>query len=197
MSPTSWAARGPPPTSGWRAIAARARPAWWTARAGPHRCPHRTPAALEARILEARRLHRRGADWLGAELGLAASTVGRVLARHGLPRLRDLDALTGEPVRRGPVSRLRYERARPGELVHMDVKKLGRIPEGGGWRPTDAAPSPTGGGGSATTMSTRPSTTTPGWPTRRSTPTSAGHLRRVPARAAAFFASPASPASSG
>jgi transposase InsO family protein len=100
----------------------------------PHRCPHRTPAALEARMLAARRAHRRGADWLGAELGLAASTVGRVIRRHGLPLLRDLDALTGQPVRRGPVSRVRYERERPGELVHIDVKKLGRIPDGGGWR---------------------------------------------------------------
>ena len=99
-----------------------------------HRCPHRTPAALEARILAARRAHRRGADWIGAELGLAASTVGRVLGRHQMPRLCDLDALTGQPVRRGPVSRVRYERERPGELVHVDVKKLGRIPEGGGWR---------------------------------------------------------------
>jgi transposase InsO family protein len=100
----------------------------------PHRCPHRTSAALEARIIAARRAHRRGADWIGAELGIAASTVGRVIARAGLPRLCDCDALTGTRVRRGPVSRVRYERARPGELVHVDVKKLGRIPEGGGWR---------------------------------------------------------------
>ena len=57
-----------------------------------------------------------------------------MLARHQMPRLADLDALTGEPVRRGPISRVRYERERPGELIHIDVKKLGRIPEGGGWR---------------------------------------------------------------
>jgi transposase InsO family protein len=100
----------------------------------PHRCPHRTPPALEAAIVQARRRHRRGADWLAAELGLASSTVGRVLRRHGVPPLRELDALTGEPVRRGPMSRVRYERERPGELVHLDVKRLGRIPDGGGWR---------------------------------------------------------------
>lgn len=100
----------------------------------PHRCPHRTPAGLEARILDARRTMRRGADWIGAELGVAPATVGRVLARHEMPRLRDLDALTGQPVRRGPRSAVRYERERPGELVHVDVKKLGRIPDGGGWR---------------------------------------------------------------
>jgi transposase InsO family protein len=108
----------------------------------PHRCPHRCPDATEQRILEARRAHRRGADWLGAELGIAASTVGRVIARHGLPALRELDALTGAPVRRGPVSRIRYERERPGELVHVDVKKLGRIPDGGGWRAHGRGPWP-------------------------------------------------------
>jgi transposase InsO family protein len=100
----------------------------------PLRCPHRTPDAVEERVLEARRLHRRGADWIAAELGIPASTVGRVLVRHRMPLLRDLDALTGQPLRRGPVSGVRYERERPGELVHIDVKKLGRVPEGGGWR---------------------------------------------------------------
>jgi transposase-like protein len=80
----------------------------------PHRCPHRTPLTLEARIIEARRAHRRGADWIGAELGMAASTVGRVLRRHQVPRLSACDALTGEPVRRGPASPVRYERKAPG-----------------------------------------------------------------------------------
>ena len=108
----------------------------------PLRCPHRTPAGTERRILEARRAQRRGADWLGAELGLAASTVGRVIRRHGLPLLCDLDALTGQPVRRGSVSRVRYERGRPGELVHIDVKRLGRIPDGGGWRAHGRGPKP-------------------------------------------------------
>jgi transposase InsO family protein len=100
----------------------------------PARCPHRTPRQVEARILECRRTHRRGAEWIAAELGMCASTVGRVLARHGVVRLADLDSLTGEPVRQGPMSAVRYERERPGELVHIDVKKLGRIPDGGGWR---------------------------------------------------------------
>ena len=108
----------------------------------PRSCPHRTPRALEAGILAARRRHRRGQDWIGAELGIAASTVGRVLRRARVPLLRELDALTGEPVRRGPVSAVRYERERPGELVHIDVKKLGRIPEGGGWRAHGKGPKP-------------------------------------------------------
>ncbi len=109
----------------------------------PHRCPHRTPEAR--RIVRARRATRRRLD--RRQLGLAASTVGRVIARHGLPLLRDLDALTGEPVRRGPVSR-RYERERPGELIHIDVKKLGRIREGGGWRALGRAAAPPQGRGS-------------------------------------------------
>lgn len=100
----------------------------------PHLCPHRTDDRTERRIIEARRVHRRGADWIAAELGVAASTVGRVIRRHRMPLLRDLDALTGQPVRRGPRSGVRYEREHPGELVHIDVKKLGRIPDGGGWR---------------------------------------------------------------
>jgi transposase InsO family protein len=108
----------------------------------PHRCPHRTAASIEVRILEARRVYRRGAAWIGDELGMAASTVGRVIRRHHLPLLRDLDALTGQPVRRGPVSGVRYERERPGELVHIDVKKLGRIPAGGGWRVHGRGPKP-------------------------------------------------------
>ena len=108
----------------------------------PHRCPHRTPQVLEERILEARRVHRTGADWIAAELGIAASSVGRVLARHRVALLRDLDSLTGEPVRRGPASGVRYERERPGELVHIDVKKLGRIPDGGGWRAHGRGPKP-------------------------------------------------------
>ena len=100
----------------------------------PRTSPSRISAEIEATIVELRRLARRGQDWIAAELGLAARTVGRVIARHGLPALTTLDALTGEVVRTGPISPVRYERERPGELVHVDVKKLGRIPPGGGWR---------------------------------------------------------------
>jgi transposase InsO family protein len=67
-------------------------------------------------------------------IGIGPRTAGRLIARAGLPPLADLDAITGQPVRSGPMSRVRYERAYPGELIHIDVKKLGRIPEGGGWR---------------------------------------------------------------
>ena len=100
----------------------------------PARTPHRLGAAREAAILALRASARRGADWIATELGLPASTVGRVLHRNQMPHLRELDALTGQPIRRRPTTSVRYERARPGELIHIDVKKLGRIPDGGGWR---------------------------------------------------------------
>ena len=60
--------------------------------------------------------------------------MSRVLARRGAPRLAALDPLTGQLIRASKATAIRYERARPGELVHMDVKKLARIPDGGGWR---------------------------------------------------------------
>jgi transposase InsO family protein len=100
----------------------------------PHASPTRTPAAVEDRIVELRGRERRGAAWLGAELGVPARTVSRVLVRRGQPRLCTLDPMTGEVIRSSKQTATRYERTRPGELVHMDVKKFGRIPDGGGWR---------------------------------------------------------------
>ena len=97
----------------------------------PRSCPRRTPALVEARILQLRRVERRGPDWIGAEVGVPARTVSRVLARHHLPRLCTLDPLTGALVRSSKATAVRYERDRPGELVHMDVKKLGDVPLGG------------------------------------------------------------------
>lgn len=100
----------------------------------PHRMPNRVSVEVEQRVLEARRTHRRGPDWLGPELGIAPRTVNRILRRHGVPRLFECDPLTGEVIRASKTTAIRYERERPGELVHVDVKKLGRIPDGGGWR---------------------------------------------------------------
>jgi transposase InsO family protein len=100
----------------------------------PHTSPTRTPVEVEDRIVELRDRERRGPDWLGAELGVPARTVSRVLVRRGQPRLAALDPMTGEVIRSSKQTAIRYERGRPGELVHMDVKKLGRIPDGGGWR---------------------------------------------------------------
>jgi transposase-like protein len=100
----------------------------------PRTMSTRTSAEIEQRVLDARVEHRRGQDWLGPELGLPARTVSRILRRHDMPRLCELDPLTGEVIRSSKTTAVRYERDRPGELVHMDVKKIGRIPDGGGWR---------------------------------------------------------------
>ena len=93
----------------------------------PHSCPTRTDPVVEAAILALRRDRRLGPVRIAGILGLNASTVHRVLVRHAMPRLAWLDRPTGQVIRR-------YERARPGELVHVDVKKLGVIRPGGGWR---------------------------------------------------------------
>lgn len=100
----------------------------------PHRCPTRTTEQVEQQVLELRKDERRGQDWIGAELGVAPRTVSRILRRHQVPYLRECDPMTGEVIRSSKATAHRYERARPGELVHMDVKKLGKIPDGGGWR---------------------------------------------------------------
>ena len=100
----------------------------------PHTCPTQTPAEVEDRVLEARQRLQCGPDGLAEATGVPARTASRVLARRGVPRLADCDPITGEVIRASRRTTVRYERAAPGELVHMDVKKLGRIPDGGGWR---------------------------------------------------------------
>lgn len=96
--------------------------------------PGRTSSEVEDAVVAARVLHRRGADWLGPELGVPARTVSRILARRQVPRLVECDPLTGIRIRASKATAVRYERDRPGELVHLDVKKIGRIPPGGGWK---------------------------------------------------------------
>ena len=93
----------------------------------PRRSPTRTSERLEAKICTRRRAEKVGPDRLAIHLELPASTIYRVLRRHDLHRLDHLDRQCAVPIRR-------YERTRPGELVHVDVKKLGRIPAGGGHR---------------------------------------------------------------
>jgi transposase InsO family protein len=99
----------------------------------PHTMPARTSAEVEDRVLSLRAQLRRGAVYLAGELGLIASTVGRILHRHQVPALAAVDPITGMPVRRRHTG-VRYERHNPGDLLHVDVKKLGRVPDGGGWR---------------------------------------------------------------
>jgi len=93
----------------------------------PHSCPHRTPARIEQRIVALRRSRRLGPARLAGIVGVPASTVHRILVRHGVNRLRWMDRPTGRVVRR-------IETQRCGELVHIDVKKLARVPTGGGHR---------------------------------------------------------------
>ena len=93
----------------------------------PHRSPRRLPVRRERRIIGLRVTRRWGPARIAGHLHLPASTVYAVLRRYRLARLAHLDRGTGRVVRR-------YERARPGELVHVDVKKLGNIPDGGGHR---------------------------------------------------------------
>ena len=100
----------------------------------PIRMPNRTSQRVEQKVLAARRRRKRGAVVLAAELGLNPSTVGRILARHQVPHLEAIDPITGEPVRYARRSDNRYEHRTPGAMVHVDVKKLGSIPSGGGWR---------------------------------------------------------------
>lgn len=100
----------------------------------PHRCPGRTPTHVEQQVLAARAELRLGPDQLAAATGVPARTISRILARHGVAHLAHCDPLTGARIRASKATAVRYERERPGELVHIDVKKLGRIPPGGGWR---------------------------------------------------------------
>ena len=88
--------------------------------------PHTTPYSRD--VLRLRRQRRWGADHIGFEVGLAASTVQNILNRAGVGRLDRGDrATSGEPVRR-------YQRDTAGELIHVDIKKLAAIPDGGGWK---------------------------------------------------------------
>jgi transposase InsO family protein len=100
----------------------------------PHRSPSRTPDVVEQAVVEARQVLRVGQDRLADELGVPARTISRILRRHQLPYLAECDPLTGEVIRASKQTTIRYEKDRPGELIHVDVKKIGRIPPGGGWR---------------------------------------------------------------
>jgi transposase InsO family protein len=101
---------------------------WWRDRSSrPHRSPTRTRRTLERKILSLRRNKKLGPTRIAGRLELAASTVHAVLARNDMSRLAWMDRPTGRVIRR-------YEHPRPGDLVHVDIKKLGKIPPGGGWR---------------------------------------------------------------
>jgi transposase InsO family protein len=101
---------------------------WWLDHSSrPRRCPTQTRRRLERRVLSLRRNKKLGPARIAARLEMPASTVHAVLARNGVSRLSWMDRPTGRVIRR-------YEHDRPGDLVHVDIKKLGKIPPGGGWR---------------------------------------------------------------
>lgn len=93
----------------------------------PKTSPNKTPKAVTMRCISLRMRLREGPVQLASRLGVAPSTVHRILTAARLSRLSYVDRATGEPIRA-------YEHPHPGSLVHVDVKKLGNIPDGGGWR---------------------------------------------------------------
>lgn len=112
----------------WRRCQADPEGSWWVDRSSrPHRSPTRTRRKTERRILSLRRNKKLGPARIAGRLEMAPSTVHAVLARNGVSRLAWMDRPTGRVIRR-------YEHDRPGDLVHVDIKKLGKVPPGGGWR---------------------------------------------------------------
>jgi transposase InsO family protein len=100
----------------------------------PRSSPGQTDPRREQLVLESRRQLRAGPMRIAAATGVPARTVSRILVRNHVPPLSWCDPLTGQLIRASRATANRYERERPGELIHIDVKKLGRIPDGGGWR---------------------------------------------------------------
>jgi transposase InsO family protein len=98
----------------------------------PRSSPSRSSRRLEHRIVSLRFTRRWGPHRIGYHLGVPRSTVEQVLGRYRMPKLAYLDQATGLPVRRPKP--IRYEHPTPGDLVHVDIKKQGRIPDGGGHR---------------------------------------------------------------
>jgi len=100
----------------------------------PRSSPNATPAELVTQVLACRDTQRVGRDEVARRTGVPPRTVSRILVRHHRPPLAWLDPTTGQLIRASRSTAHRYERDAPGDLIHIDVKKLGRIPDGGGWR---------------------------------------------------------------
>ena len=102
----------------------------------PKHSPRRTPTRTERRVIGLRVTRRRGPARIAFHLRhqkLAVSTVHKILARYGCPLLKWVDPATGARLRNKPKPRS-YQHEAAGDLVHVDIKKLGRIPDGGGWK---------------------------------------------------------------
>jgi hypothetical protein len=180
-SPAKWASPAPAPTAGGPRYQQHGPAGLHDRPSTAHTHPRRLPTSVEAEIARLRRVRKLGPARIEALVGRPASTVHRVLCRLGLNRLAIMDRPTGRVLRR-------YERAHPGELLHLDVKKLGRLRPAVATASTAGRPPSTGSAppdraaARATTMSTPLWTTTPGWPTWRSPGRRAGRdLRGVPA----------------
>lgn len=100
----------------------------------PHRMPRRTATVVEEAVITARLELRQGRDRVAEVTGVPPRTVSAILSRHRIPPIAVLDPVTGVVIRASKATEHRYERPTPGDLVHVDVKKLGRIRDGGGWR---------------------------------------------------------------
>ena len=109
----------------WNRFVADPDGEWFADRSSaPSETPHKLDEAIENEIVAVRRAERLGSFQLAYRFGVSRSTIHRVLADHGINRLGHLDP-DKEPA-------VRYERDTPGDLIHVDTKKFGRIPEGGG-----------------------------------------------------------------
>src|SRR3954449_11773796 len=100
----------------------------------PRRCPGQLDRRTERRIVGLRVSRRWGPARIAYHLDLNPSTVHKVLQRYRCPRLKWTDPATGIRVKTSRAKVHHYLHAAPGDLVHVDIKKLGKIPEGGGWR---------------------------------------------------------------
>jgi len=118
----------PTATKWWKRFRCNPDGVWWVDRSSrPHRCPHQTPEEIEQQILQLRTDRKIGPARIAGQLEMNTSTVHRVLVRHRVNRLSWMDRPTGRVIRR-------YEHDNPGDLIHIDIKKLGKIAPGGGWR---------------------------------------------------------------
>ncbi|WP_407341859.1 IS481 family transposase [Pengzhenrongella phosphoraccumulans] len=100
----------------------------------PRANPRATPTSVVEAVVAERVRSRCGPDELSRTTGVPARTISRVLRRAGVPYLWQCDPITGDVIRASKATARRYEHDRPGDLVHLDVKKIGRIPDGGGWK---------------------------------------------------------------
>ena len=98
----------------------------------PARSPRRTPTRLERRVVGLRVSRRWGPARIAYRLGMAISTVHKILRRYGCPPLAWTDPATGVRIKGTRRQVNSYVHEAPGDLVHVDIKKLGKIPDGGG-----------------------------------------------------------------